>query len=236
MRAQTWKEVLEFIHSIPSDTCGGTQPQFLYELSKGTQGRGEIVEVGTYIGRSTIALSFAQKEKGGRPIHTIDIYRHPDIDENLRQTNVTDWVKITVETSTLVAERWKEPIELLWIDADHSRIGLAADIEAWREHVIEGGLVAFHDYPGLDSSTTVARPIRKLMLADPVNWRVVSDREHGSILVFQRIAPDPAMTKPLTIRQRRSWAYRDLRAWLRLHTPRFDAWLRRRAGQPLEGG
>jgi hypothetical protein len=224
----SWKDVSEFIHRIPSTTCGGTQPEYLYELSKATQGTGEVVEIGTYIGRSTIALAFAQKEKGGRPIHTIDIDRHPQLDENLRKAGVDEFVHVTVEPSTDAAEKWDKPIELLWIDADHSRVGLKADIEAWRDHVIEGGLVAFHDYPGVDSSKTVAKPIASLMLRDPVNWRVVSDREHGSIIVFQRIAPVPLFAGRPTFRQRRKWAYRETRAWVRLHAPRFYRALRRR--------
>jgi predicted O-methyltransferase YrrM len=215
-RVASWQQISDFIHTIPSTTCGGLQPQFLYELSKGAGERGAVVEIGTYIGRSTIALAFAQKEKGGRPIQTIDIARHPQLDQNLREAGVDEFVDVTVRPSTDAARDWSEPIELLWIDADHSRVGLRADIKAWRDHVIEGGQVAFHDYPGVDSSKTVARPIAKLMLNDPVNWRVVSDREYGSIIVFERLSPGAALTARPTLRQRRKWAYREARAWLRL--------------------
>jgi hypothetical protein len=224
---RTWQEVSAFIDSIPSTTCGGSQPQFLYELSRGTSGRGEIVEIGTYIGRSTIAISYAQKEKGGRPIHTIDIDRHPQLDGNLRRAGVEDWVDVTVEMSTDVAKRWQDPIELLWIDADHARVGLRADIDAWCDHVIEGGLVAFHDYPGVDSSLTVWKPIAQRMFGDPLRWRMVSDREHGTIVVFERLAPDPRFSGRASWRQRRKWAYRELRAWVRLRLPRLYALLRR---------
>jgi hypothetical protein len=224
----SWQDVSEFIHSIPSTTCGGSQPQYLYELSRATEGKGAVVEIGTYIGRSTIALAYAQKEKGSPPIHTIDIDRHPQLDENLSKAEVDGFVDVTVEPSTDAAKTWSKPIELLWVDADHSRVGLKADIAAWRDHVIEGGLVAFHDYPGVDSSKTVARPIAKLMLADPVNWRVVSDREHGSIIVFQRLTPSPMFSGRPTVRQWRKWAYRDLRAFVRLRLPGVYSLLRSR--------
>jgi methyltransferase family protein len=223
----SWQQVSEFIHSIPSTTCGGSQPEFLYQLSKQTQGKGEIVEIGTYIGRSTIAIAYAQKEKGGPPINTIDIDRHPDLDGNLRRAGVEDFVDLTVETSTIAEKRWEKPIEFLWIDADHARVGLAADIRAWCPHVIVGGMVAFHDYPGVDSSRTVWKPISKMLFGDPLNWRMVSDREHGTIVVFERLEPDPRFTGRPSLKQRLKWTRREVRAWVRLRMPRFYAFLRR---------
>lgn len=229
----SWQEILDFIKSIPSTTCGGSQPQFLYDLSKATKGRGEIVEIGTHVGRSAIALAYAQKEKGeekgGRPINTIDVNRHPQLDGHLEQAGVADFVNVTVSPSTIAAKDWDKPIELLWIDADHSRWGLRADIKAWRDHVIEGGVVAFHDYPGVDSSQTVAWPIARLMLRDPLHWRVVSDRDHGSIIAFERIPPDRRYAGKPSLPQRRKWAYREFRAWVVLHAPGVYAAARRRS-------
>jgi predicted O-methyltransferase YrrM len=35
---------------------------------------------------------------------------------------------------------------LVFIDADHSQSAVAADIEEWLRHIVNGGLMVFHDY------------------------------------------------------------------------------------------
>jgi hypothetical protein len=231
----SWPEVHEFINSIPSTTCGGTQPQFLYELSAATQGGGAVVEIGTFVGRSTIALAFGQKEKGGERVHTFDLVRHPKIDDNLREAGVDDFVELNVKQSTAAAKDWDRPIELLWIDGDHSSAAVRGDIKAWSRHVVEGGRVAFHDYPGLDPTKTVHKPIAQLMFGDPVHWRTVSDREHGSIVVFERLAPAPEIDGRPSLRQRLLWLSRGALAWLAQHFPRAYWTIRRRRHWDQDG-
>lgn len=41
---------------------------------------------------------------------------------------------------------WSEPIDFLYVDADHSYNGCSADLEAWVRHVKPGGLIAGDDY------------------------------------------------------------------------------------------
>jgi predicted O-methyltransferase YrrM len=45
-----------------------------------------------------------------------------------------------------VAKVWSEPIDFLYIDADHSYDGVTADLDAWVPHVKPGGLVVGDDY------------------------------------------------------------------------------------------
>jgi predicted O-methyltransferase YrrM len=44
------------------------------------------------------------------------------------------------------AESWSEPIDFLYIDADHSYEGVWADLEGWFPHVKPGGLIIGDDY------------------------------------------------------------------------------------------
>ncbi len=82
-------EIDRILNSIPQGVCGGRQPEFLYHLSNGLQGAGEVVEIGTNVGKSAIALAYGQKIKeNGRPIHTIDVYEHADIVSNLEKARV----------------------------------------------------------------------------------------------------------------------------------------------------
>jgi predicted O-methyltransferase YrrM len=44
------------------------------------------------------------------------------------------------------AKVWSEPIDFLYVDADHSEEGVRADLEAWVPHVRLGGLIVGDDY------------------------------------------------------------------------------------------
>ena len=44
------------------------------------------------------------------------------------------------------AQHWSQPIDFLYIDADHSAAGVLADLHAWVPHVRSGGLIAGDDY------------------------------------------------------------------------------------------
>jgi predicted O-methyltransferase YrrM len=48
----------------------------LYELAKGCTGRGVIVEIGSFKGRSTICLGLGSQAGQGVPIYAIDAGRH----------------------------------------------------------------------------------------------------------------------------------------------------------------
>lgn len=50
-----------------------------------------------------------------------------------------------VDFSASVALTWTQPVDLVFIDGDHSEEGCASDWEAWHTFVEPGGAVLFHD-------------------------------------------------------------------------------------------
>ncbi len=183
-------EVLAYIDErIPERMCAPPQPRFLYDLSRRLGGRGAVVELGTHAGKSTIALAYGQRSRpDGRPVHTVDLTEHPRVAEHVDAVGLADWVVRVQARSSAVARGWSEPVELLWVDADHSARGLLTDLRLWTPHVVEGGVVAVHDYPGFHGADQKARAVRRFLLARPDRWRVVSDREAGSIFAVERLA------------------------------------------------
>jgi predicted O-methyltransferase YrrM len=55
-------------------------------------------------------------------------------------------VRLIPATTLEAAKVWSEPIDFLYIDADHSYDGVRADLEAWVPHVRVGGLIVGDDY------------------------------------------------------------------------------------------
>jgi hypothetical protein len=58
------------------------------------------------------------------------------------------WGRVTAlrGDSRAVAEMWRNPVGLLFIDASHEYEDVRADYLAWGPHVVPGGMIAFHDY------------------------------------------------------------------------------------------
>ncbi len=212
MKHGKFEHISKIIESIPQSTFGGDQPEFLFRLSLEQEISGSVVEIGTNVGKSTIALAYAEQQRGSGNIVTLDIYEHPDIKKNLQKAGVDNVVRRIVKPSCVAASSWNAPIRLLWIDGDHSCRGVYSDIQTWGPWVVAGGLVALHDYPGHAGSNVVHRAIRKSMLNDPRRFRILHDRAAGSIIVFQRIDAAP-LERPARAMPG-YWIWRELRSWI----------------------
>ncbi len=213
MTEPSFIEINNIIEAIPGDVCRSPQPEFLFQLSRATKGIGAIVEIGTNVGKTAIAMGYGQKIKNGRPIFSIDIYEHPDVKKNLEKAGVADYVTRIVLPSHQMAKQWKQPIELLWIDGDHSYRGVCSDIKNWVPFVLVGGLIAFHDYPGHRQSKEVWRALRKYLFKNPYQFRLISDREVGSIIVFKKLPNKPTKSNPAKrIKNHLYWLYRNARS------------------------
>jgi predicted O-methyltransferase YrrM len=186
------------VERIADGWCGGSQPRYLYRLSRGLAGTGDIVEIGTFAGKSITAIAMGQRDAGGRVAHTVDLREHPAVAANLTDAGIASWVRRWIGESVEVARTWTAPIELLFIDAGHRYAEVRGDVDAWTPWVVEGGLVVLHDYPGWSDGPPgpgdlqIHRAVHETLMARPLSWQLVSDREHGSLIVFRHVARSPA--------------------------------------------
>ena len=59
--------------------------------------------------------------------------------------NLRSYIHPLKGKSAEVAKKFTEPIDLIFIDGDHSYEGVKADVESWLPKVKDGGIVVFHD-------------------------------------------------------------------------------------------
>jgi predicted O-methyltransferase YrrM len=118
------------------------------------------VELGTHKGASAIGLTRLLRTWGGHlvcvdswnPVFSGEVGVLAVCAANLQAAGVAPWVRLIVATTAEAAAAWRDAwIDYLYIDADHSREGCAADLAAWWPHVRDGGLVAGDDYDNPDS-------------------------------------------------------------------------------------
>jgi predicted O-methyltransferase YrrM len=132
----------------------------LYNLARNCQGKGVIVEIGSYKGKSTAWLAMGSKSGKKVKIYTIDSHKSHgipgeegkdtflDFKRNMEYMEVEDIVIPIVKTSKEAAEDFKAPVELIFIDGSHKYEDVKMDFELWYPKVIEGGIMAFHDTVG----------------------------------------------------------------------------------------
>jgi predicted O-methyltransferase YrrM len=141
--------------------------RLLYRLARRCRGRGSIVEIGSWKGKSTIWISYGSREGCNAKVHAIDphtgspehsemfggkVWTFEEFQRNIAEARVTDIVVPHVDYSTSVAKTFDEPVEFIFIDGLHEYEGVRDDFESWYPKVVNNGTIAFHDstcWPGV---------------------------------------------------------------------------------------
>lgn len=149
------------MNNILPDVYGFLDPaetELLLHLA--TNASGDIVELGSYQGRSTVALALGAQLSGVTvwAVDPHDTYQALDTEYGMHDNavyydNVTRYgVGHIVKTINLRSDEfvriWDKPISLLWIDADHSYESVKRDFEQWSPFVVSNGNVVMHDTSG----------------------------------------------------------------------------------------
>lgn len=133
-----------------------SESEYLWELARLNPGKGVIVEVGSFKGKSTILLARGSMAVNGEPVYAIDPHKplaeegytedtEAEFRRNILQAGVDSHVVPMVMTSEQAAKGWNRPVRLLWIDGDHRYDSVKLDFHLWEPHVVEGGIIAMHD-------------------------------------------------------------------------------------------
>lgn len=121
----------------------------LYVLARRAAARGDVIEIGSWRGRSTWYLATAL-EDAGSPHRVVAIDPHlegtrDDFLRALRETGIESRVEAHAAFSYDVVAGYDRTPALLWIDGDHSYGGVKRDFDDWFPKLAVGGFVAFHD-------------------------------------------------------------------------------------------
>jgi predicted O-methyltransferase YrrM len=140
------------LHSIPG-YLHPLEGRFLFWLAGRIPVGGLAVEIGSFKGKSSAFLA-AGLSSGAR-LACVDTWRNDAMPYDIPSDILPEFLANTnpygnsIDThrgsSLQVAASWRRPIDLLFIDGDHSYEGCSADMKAWMKFVRPGGWLAFHD-------------------------------------------------------------------------------------------
>jgi predicted O-methyltransferase YrrM len=153
--------------------AGGFMPDdegtALYEAARDAV-EGPILEVGSYLGKSTLYLAAAARERGGVVV-TVDHHRGseehqpgweyhdpslvdgevglvdtlPGFRRTIAKAGAEDVVVAVVAKGETLAALWTRPLALVFLDGSHTDESAQRDYASWTPHVAEGGTLAIHD-------------------------------------------------------------------------------------------
>lgn len=140
---------------------GPAEAAFLYMAAKRCS-KGDIVELGSWHGLSTIFLSEGTKAGFKRTVFAIDPHANTSVHKQNEEEDTWRSFCLTCDIFHLwgnvqpvrqfsyeAAKEWEGPyrgaIGLLFIDADHEYESVKRDFEDWFPKIVEEGMVIFHD-------------------------------------------------------------------------------------------
>lgn len=169
--------------------------QLLFELASRTPRNGVIVEIGSYQGKSTVALGLGA-QIAFSAVYAIDDHsgyiersgtvfgmdNHAALLRNLNAFDLGATVRVVALSSERAVAGWQQPIDLLFIDGRHDYASVRADFDAWSPFV--RGKLLMHDTRG-DEWPGVGRAVREIIREG--RW-IASDMV-GTISIFERATP-----------------------------------------------
>jgi predicted O-methyltransferase YrrM len=175
LRHRAWARVLRavgrpdeaaiWISRLARGSFDRDETRLLYRTARELPSGGDVAEVGSWMGRTSIILGLAVRDSGARDrrIFAIDphmgseeheefIARHgstfPDFQRNVAKAGVSDLVEpllvTSVEGARELATRGVR-LRLAFIDGAHDEDSVRGDIRAFLPLLLPGGLLAFHD-------------------------------------------------------------------------------------------
>ncbi len=134
--------------------------RFLALLAACPTANGDVLEIGSFKGKSTVILAKAAQLAGDAKIYAVDPLTAPsetdpdlrgddsslkDFKSNIERCKVADAIEFHQTFSYKLAETWTRPLRFLWIDGDHTYKGTKLDFDGFAPHLADGAMVAIHD-------------------------------------------------------------------------------------------
>lgn len=146
------------------------EAEALYTHALEASGKGAVLEIGSYCGKSTIYLGLACR-RNGSTVFALDHHRgseehqqgeffhDPELFDsgaglvdtfrefrrNISAAGLDDTVVPVVAGSEAAARHWQTPLAMVFIDGGHSLDAALTDYRCWTGHLLRGGILAIHD-------------------------------------------------------------------------------------------
>lgn len=144
----------------------------LYLLSRLSNVRGDVVEPGSWQGRSTCFLAQGCLDSGNGVVHAVDHFKgnvgreshyfveksdlsdlKSNFEKKIARAGLSNWVVLHDMSSQDARSEVDGPVRMLFIDAEHTYSAVTNDVSVWRHALAPAAIVVFDDvamsFPGV---------------------------------------------------------------------------------------
>ena len=154
--------------------------------------RGDIVEVGSYCGKSTVAIAQALKQGCSGVLYSVDHHKDnvelhgvdsfAELQNNIEKYDMREFVKRLTMMSREAVEMFScDSVKMLFIDGAHDYESVKEDFELWSKKMVKHGFVAFHD----SQDDGVSKVINEIYDEMKEEWQSVM--QVGSLITFKKL-------------------------------------------------
>lgn len=159
-----WRLFQSEVKSINGMTSD-EEAEKLFFLSMTQNIRGDIVEIGSWLGKSTVHLAKGCQISKNGIVHAVDtfqgnkgkesLYTNPlntnetiveRFKKNIKTARVQKEIKIYKMTSKEASKKIRKKLRLVFIDGCHDYEFVAEDIQLWSKKLQKGGLIVLDDF------------------------------------------------------------------------------------------
>ena len=171
----------------------------LYDLAANVGRSGTVLEIGSYLGASSCYLAAALSLLDGH-LYCVDTWENQAMPDGERDTfrefqrntaGVAAFITpVRKRSEEITASDFAQPLDLVFIDADHSYLSVRGDYERVHEWIIEGGILAFHDCTYFES---VSRALGEVLASG--SWQLSGNVD--SLVWLRKIGPGFPFPNPM---------------------------------------
>ncbi len=165
----------------------------LFELAGSLPTNASIVEIGSYLGASTCFLAAGVRPHKGT-VYAIDTWTNTGMSDGVYDTYrdflhsivpLRDSIVPLRGLSTEISINFDQPIDLLFVDGDHSYEAVRSDLEVWLPKLKSGALVVLHDFSWAEG---IRRAVRELVMpfqseggrrCDSIYWTRIAQQKRS---------------------------------------------------------
>lgn len=188
----TGQEIRRKLRGIPG-LMTSSETDVLIRMARSA---GVIVDLGVYKGHSMAAMMLSNSKAKVYGVDSFGDMGHrgykgsteAECRKNLKKLGLTP-AGIFAMTTGEAAKQFQDEIDLLHVDAGHSREEVQADIDNWLPKVVPGGAVIFHDY-GRAHKRCLDRPEVQEVVDDWRNPQWTEVERAGVSIAFRNLIAD----------------------------------------------